>query len=171
MTNRDRRPASDERDDRIGTGASSELGLNRAGLGSPPANIDVSHRPDLFDINTAGLGTAGFGDDPGAAGGLGSGLGDTREAPFAFYPVGGAGVGAVSAEAVAEESAAEAEEPHTGTRAVGSVGSVSPQDTDDDVGGLAESDMGAISMDVSEHPGARLGETRGGHPGPPPRDE
>src|SRR5688572_20078876 len=122
MTDRNRRPPSTERDRPIPDDGADmdEIGMNRAGLGSPPANIDDSHRPDLFDIAAAGSRSTGSTADPGSAGGLGSGLGDSREAPFASRLVGGAGVGAVSDGADRKES---------GTRAVGSVGSVDPQET------------------------------------------
>jgi hypothetical protein len=168
MTDDTRRPRYAERD-RAVTDAGvdvDEIGVNRAGLGSPPANIDDSHRPDLFDIAATPLRPAGPDEDPGSAGGLGSGLGDTREAPFASRPVGGAGVGAVSAVA-AEEFATESAETGA-TRAVGSVGSTDPQEPDAELDGVAESDMGAVSMSGAERPGAGLGETRGGHPGPLP---
>jgi hypothetical protein len=159
MTDRNRRPPSTERDRPIPDDGADmdEIGMNRAGLGSPPANIDDSHRPDLFDIAAAGSRPTGSTADPGSAGGLGSGLGDTREAPFASRPVGGAGVGA------------DREELGTGTHAVGSVGSIDPQDPDAELDGVAESDMGAVDISGTERPGAGLGETRGGHPGPLPR--
>jgi hypothetical protein len=164
MTDRNRRPPSTERYRPIPDDGAEmdEIGVNRAGLGSPPANIDDSHRPDLFDIAATRPRPAGPTADPGSAGGLGSGLGDTREAPFASRPVGGAGVGWVS-------DGADREESGTGTRAVGSVGSVDPQDPDAEAGGVAESDMGAVEISGAERPGAGLGETRGGHPGPLPR--
>ena len=101
MTDRHRRPRSAERDRPVTDDGVDvdEIGVNRAGLGSPPANVDDSHRPDLFDIAATPLRPVGSDEDPGSAGGLGTGVGDTREAPFASRPVGGAGVGAVSAVA------------------------------------------------------------------------
>jgi hypothetical protein len=169
MTDRNRRPRG-ERDHLTndeGHAGTDEIGVNRAGLGSPPASIDESHRPDLFDIDATPLRPAGPAEDPGTAGGLGSGLGDTREAPFASRPVGGAGVGAVSAVAAEEFETQSAE---TGaTRAVGSVGSTDPQEPDTELDGVAESDLGAVDISGAERPGAGLGETRGGHAGPLPR--
>ena len=57
MTDRHRRPRSAERDRPVTDDGVDvdEIGVNRAGLGSPPANVDDSHRPDLFDIEIVPL--------------------------------------------------------------------------------------------------------------------
>jgi hypothetical protein len=73
--------------------------------------------------------------------------------------------------AAMKEFATQAEETGAATRAVGSTGSIEPQASDAEPGGIAESDMGAVSIGGAERPGAGLGESRGGHPGPVPDTE
>jgi hypothetical protein len=161
-------------------------GANIAGLGSPPANIDRSHRPDLFDLAESRITPLDFGGaDPGSAGGLGSGLGDTRGGAGSLR-VGGAGIGGafspgsnVDQSGIATPDAELADEtdlemPAGGTprpwdagdRAITSTGSTDLEDEEADVASVQQSDIGSVRIADQTGPGAGLGGARGSHPGP-----
>jgi hypothetical protein len=181
MSERERPPSSGRRDElAAGDHAVEEDAINRAGLGSPPANIDRSHRPDLFDIGATKPPLPDLLDaDRGSAGGLGEGLGGSRGG-FSSIPVGGAGVGPEDGAAIGAvpgtavepnislgggtdtgvdnrsgyDVATDAEEDE---RAIGFTGSTDPQDVEDESASVAQSDLGGVALGDARGPGAGLG--------------
>jgi hypothetical protein len=180
MRDRDRGRSSGDLDHPTAGGeegdGSGEAGL--AGLGTPPANIDSSGVPPI-DI---GVGAGSFDPelDDGSAGGLGTGLGDTRSggaggaagvgsgasAKFATLPGVGAGLGSM-AHASGDEIDGNAgagvatDEVKAGDLATTSMGSDDPQDVDSDVASVRQSDLGSVGMGDGKGPGAGIGGSRG----------